>query len=51
MSVRNEDNNTTTTRDPMKKLNNITDNFVLRKRKRKAYAETTQLDLLEGKIG
>ena len=37
------------TPDPMKKLNNITDNRVLRKRKRETYAEATQSDLLEGK--
>ena len=34
----------------MKTLNNITDNRVLWKRKRKSYAEATQSDLLEGKI-
>ena len=34
----------------MKRLNNITDNRVLRKRKRKTYAEATQSNLLEGKI-
>ena len=50
MSLKNEDNNTTITPDPMKRLNNITDNPVLRKRKRKTYAEAVQSDLLEGKI-
>ena len=50
MSLKNEDNNTTTTLDLMKTLNNITDNRVLWKRKRKSYAEATQSDLLEGKI-
>ena len=34
----------------MKRLNNITDNRVLRKRKRKIYAKGTLSDLLEGKI-
>ena len=34
----------------MNRLNNIKDNRVLRKRKRKTYAEATQSDLLEGKI-
>ena len=50
MSLKNEDNNTTITPDPTKRLNNITDNPVLRKRKRKTYAEAVQSDLLEGKI-
>ena len=36
--------------DPTNRLSNITDNLVLRKWKRKTYAETTQSDLLEGKI-
>ena len=49
MPLRNEDKNTTMTPDPMKRLNNITDNRVLRKRKRKTYAEAKQSDLLEGK--
>ena len=48
MPLRNEDNNTTIMY-PMKRLNNITDNRVLRKRKRKTYGEATQSDLLEGK--
>ena len=34
----------------MKRLNNITDNRVLKKRKRKIYAEARQSDLLEGNI-
>ena len=34
----------------MKRLINITDNCVLRKRKRKTYAEATQSDLLQSKI-
>ena len=34
----------------MKRLNNITDNHVLRKRKQKTYTEATQSDLLECKI-
>ena len=50
MSLKNEDNNITLTPDLMKRLNNITDNRVLRKRKRKTYAEATQSDLLEGKF-
>ena len=50
MSLKNKDNNITLTPDPMKRLNNITDNRVLRKRKRKTYAEATQSDLLDGKI-
>ena len=50
MSLKNEDNNITLTTDPMKRLNNITDNRFLRKRKRKPYAEATQSDLLEGKV-
>ena len=50
MSLKNEDNGITLTPDPMKRLNDITDNHVLRKRKRKIYAEATQSDLLEGKI-
>ena len=50
MSLKNEDNNITLTPDLMKRLNNITDNRVLRKRKRKIYAEATQSDLLEGKF-
>ena len=50
MSLKNEDNNITLTPDPMKRLTNITDNRVLRKRKRKTYAEATQSDLLEGKV-
>ena len=41
MSLKNEGNNTTITPDPIKRLNNITDNRVLRKRKRKTYAEAT----------
>ena len=42
MSLKNKDNNNAITPDPMKRLNNITDNRVLRKRKRKAYTEATQ---------
>ena len=34
----------------MKRLNNIADNRVLRKRKRKTYTKATQSDLLKGKI-
>ena len=50
MSLKNEDSNITITPDPMKRLNNITDNRILKKRKRKIYAQTTQSDLLEGII-
>ena len=50
MSLKNEENNITLTLDPMKRLNNITDNRVLRKQKRKTYAKATQSDLLKGKI-
>ena len=50
MPLKNEDNNTTITPYPMKRLNNITDNRVLKKRKRKTYAEARQSDLLEGNI-
>ena len=50
MSLKNEDSNITITPDPMKRLNNITDNRILRKRKRKIYAQTTQSDLLESII-
>ena len=49
MSLRNKDFDTTLTPDPMKRLNNITDNRVLRKRKRKSNTEATQSDQLEGK--
>ena len=34
----------------MKRLNNITDNCVLRKREQKTHAEATQSDLVESKI-
>ena len=47
MSLRNEDKNTTMMPDPMKKLNKVTENCVLRKGKRKAYAEAIQPDPLE----
>ena len=50
MSLKNEDSNITLTPDPMKRLNNITGNRVLRKRKRKTYAEEIQSDILEGKM-
>ena len=49
-SLKNEDNNTAIKPDQMKRLNNIADNRVLRKRKRKTYAEETQSDLVESKI-
>ena len=50
MSLKNEDKNTAIKPDPIKRLNNITDNRVLRKRRRKAYVEATQSDLVESKI-
>ena len=45
MSLRNEDNNTTITPGPRKRLNNITYNRFLRKLKRKTYAKAIQSQL------
>ena len=50
MLLKNEDKNTATKPDPMKRFDNITDNRVLRKRKQKTYAEATKSDLVESKI-
>ena len=50
MLLKNEDKNTATKPDPMKRFDNITDSRVLRKRKQKTYAEATKSDLVECKI-
>ena len=50
MLLKNEDNNTAIKPDPMKRFGNITDNRVLRKRKQRTNAKTTQSDLVESKI-
>ena len=50
MSLKYKDNNTTIRPALMKKLNSITDDCVLKKRKRKIYTKTKQSDPLEGKI-
>ena len=50
MLLKNEDKNTATKPDPMKRFDSITDNRVLRKRKQKTYAEATQSVIVESKI-
>ena len=45
MSLKNQDKNTVIKPDPIKRFDNLTDNRVLRKRKRKNYVKATQSEI------